>query len=433
MQGVAMAVFEDSLDPASAALAAAAALGREAAAAAAAAAARSPKEGTSVRDDGGDGESDPQVEGASLLALRLAREARGTERVLNLLACVMQEPPLALQIGALAGIPATFHYGASARDHGLTMREVLPKLYTSALPQLYVCGGASLFRGVLRAVSRFDAAAGTWQALPPMATARRLCAAAAVGSSLYVMGGEYEEVPLWYNDNIWARYRQVRSVERFEAFSGTWHDVEDMPTARAGCAGAAQNGLVYALGGRIAENVRASVERLDTALGRWERLPNFPTARSGCAAASLLGMLYVLGGKGADGQILASVERFDPSRGWWQVLPAMPTPRSACACGVLGGRLFVAGGFNGMDGLETVDAFDARSGRWEAQPPMQTRRIGAASAVAGGKLYVLGGKTGGDFSLLCERLDPAVGAWEWLPPMLERHVYCAGVAVIGCS
>lgn len=369
---------------------------------------------------------------ASLLSLRLAREARSIEKILNLLPRVMQETKLAIQIGMHAGIPATFHYGLTAREAGLTMREILPKLYDSAVPNLYVCGGASIFRGVLDAVSRYHALEGIWQTMPPMPTARRLSAAATGGSSVYVIGGEYEEPPLWYSDNTWRQYRQLKTTERFDTFTGIWHTLDDMPTARAGCAGCSQNGLVYVLGGRIVETMQSTTERLDTTTGRWECLPAMPLARSGCAASSLLGMIYVFGGKGSDGQILSAVERFDTMRGWWQMLPPMPSPRSACACGVVaGGRLLVAGGFNGTEGLNDVDIFDPFVGKWESKSPMQTWRIGAAGVCAGGKLYVLGGKTGHDRSLLCEYYDPATDTWTWLPPMLERHVYCAGTAAIG--
>jgi len=376
-------------------------------------------------------EAPEHEDAASLLSLRLAREKLTSEKVFNLLCYTMQEPEIALLIGQAAGIPAVFHYGASARDHGRAMRETLPVLYANSLPNVYICGGASIFRGVLDSVSRFDTSENTWETMAPMPTARRLCAAATVAGTLYVLGGEYEEPPLWYTDSTWRQYRQLKTAECFDPFTASWRTIQDMPTARAGCSAAAIGGMLYVCGGRIVENVRAAAERFDTATGRWERLPDMPTARSGCSAVALLGMLYVIGGKGCDGQILATVERFDPSIGWWQVLPPMPMPRSASASGAIGGKIYVAGGFNGSEGVDGVDSFDPVIGQWETQEPMQTWRIGAATAIAGGKLYVLGGKTGGDHALMCERFDPTTGAWSWLPPMPERHVYCAGAAVVG--
>lgn len=354
------------------------------------------------------------------------------DEVFNMLCLIMQDPKMALEIGKGAGIPAVFHYAATAQDHGAAMRAVLPHIYASATPSLYVCGGGSIFRGVLNSVSRFNCCIGVWETMPPMPTARRLCAAAAMGGSLYVMGGEVEEPAQWYFEGTWRQYRQLPDVERYDAFAGQWHSLEDMPTARAGCGGTATTGLVYALGGRIGENVRATAERFDAATGRWERLPSFPTERSGCVAVALFGMLYVLGGKGTDGNILSTVERFDPCTGWWQVLPPMPMPRSACACGVVANRIFVAGGFNGIEGVAAVDAFDPATGQWEAQAPMLAWRIGCATATAGGKLYVMGGKSDGDQALTCECFDPSTSQWQLLPArMPERHVYCGGGAVVG--
>jgi len=340
---------------------------------------------------------------------------------------------VALAIGRAAGILAVFQYGACARDHGLAMREVLPLLYANSPSNIYICGGASIFRGVLDSVSRFDMREGIWETVAPMPTARRLCAAAAVRGALYVFGGEFEDAPMWYTDSTWRQYRQLATTESFDAVNGVWKSLPDMPTARAGCSAAGLNGMLYVVGGRIIEMVRATAERFDSSACCWERLPEMPTARSGCSAVAVFGMIYVIGGKGFEGQILSTVERFNPSVGWWQVLPSMPTPRSASAGGAVGGKIYIAGGFNGYEGVDAVDSFDPVTGQWETKAPMQTWRIGAASAIAGGKLFVLGGKTGGDHSLVCESLDPSTGCWSWLPPMPERHVYCAGAAVVGYS
>jgi len=347
----------------------------------------------------------------------------------------LQEPEIAMLIGHAAGIPAVFYYGTSSREQGRAMRDALPKLYASAVPSVYICGGASIFRGVLDTVSRFNIDDGTWEALPPMPTARRLCAGAAAGGSLYVFGGEqegYEAIPLWYSELMAQRYQQLSTAECFDPFKGMWAKLPAMPTARAGCAAAAAGGMVYVVGGRINETIHGIVERFDTNVNRWERLPRMPTARSGCAAVSLLGMLYVIGGKGLSGHILSVVERFDPSTGWWQNVPSMHSPRSAFSAGAVGGKIFAAGGFNGVEGIDMVECFDQDVGVWETQPQMSTSRIGGTAVVAAGKIFILGGKTGGEMELSCECFDPANGVWTPLPPMPQRHVYCAGGALIGC-
>mmetsp|Transcript_23843 Transcript_23843/g.43380 ORF Transcript_23843/g.43380 Transcript_23843/m.43380 type:complete len:461 (-) Transcript_23843:48-1430(-) len=364
--------------------------------------------------------------------VRLAREKIVRERMQLLLGCTLQDPELAWLIGQAAGIPATFHYGTTAREHGRAMRGALPLLYASAVPHIYVCGGASVFCGVLQTANRFNICDGTWDMIHPMTMARRLCAAAVSGGCLYIFGGEYEEVPLWYSEGGGRRYHQLETAECFDPFKGVWQVLPPMPTARAGCAAAAIGGLIYVFCGRIGEHVRPTNERFDTNCGRWERLPDVPTARSGCSAAALLGALYVIGGKGVQGQILNSVERFDQSVGRWQRLPPMFTPRSACVSGTLGGKLYVAGGFDGIEGVNVFERFDPAIGLWEPQAQMTTWRIGAAAAVAGGKFYVLGGKNGGENALIGEVFDPGTGTWISLPPMPERHVYCAGAALVGC-
>lgn len=349
-----------------------------------------------------------------------------------LLRLTLQNLELALLIGEAAGIPASFHYATTAKDHGIAMRAALARMYAAAVPHVYVIGGASVFSGVLPTASRFNICEGTWDAIPPMATARRLCAAAVACGCLYIIGGEYEESPSWFADSPARYYQQLDTAECFDPFEGRWRTLPTMPTARAGCAAAAVGGLVYVFGGRVGESVCARTERFDINVGRWERVPNLPTARSGCAAAALAGDLHVIGGKGPHGDILTVVERFAQRLGRWQRLPPMTTPRSACMSGVLRGKLYVVGGFDGVQGVSACECFDPETSTWEQQAPMTTWRIGAAAAVARGKLYVLGGKNGGDSSaLFCEVFDPSSGSWTALPPTPERRVYCAGAAAVG--
>lgn len=384
-------------------------------------------------DTHGTGEAGATVDNAAGFAQLLQSHDKVVrERMQLLLGSTLQDPELAWLIGQAAGIPATFHYGTTSREGGKAMRGALPLLYASAVPHIYVCGGASVFCGVLQSANRFNICDGTWDMIPPMTVARRLCAAAVSGGCLYIFGGEYEEVPIWYSEGGGRKYHQLETAECFDPFKGVWEVLPHMPTARAGCAAAAVGGLIYVFCGRIVEQVRSTTERFDSVCQRWERLPDVPTPRSGCSAAALLGALYVIGGKGIHGQILNSVERFDQSVGRWQRLPPMSTPRSACVSGALRGKLYVAGGFDGIEGVNVFESFDPAIGRWEQMAEMITWRIGAAAAVAGGKFYVLGGKNGGENALIGEVFNPETGTWISLPPMPERHVYCAGAALVGC-
>jgi len=352
-------------------------------------------------------------------------------RLHALLYHIFQELDLVDIIGHSAGLWSSFCFGTTGREYGQAMRRILPSIYASAVPHVYVFGGSSVFTGVLQTASRFNIARETWDAVCPMSVPRRLCCAAVCGGKLYVFGGECEDYEFWYAEgNNADRYRQLDSVECFNPFKGTWQALPPMPTARAGCAAAVVGGLIYVLGGRISKTVQKTAERYDTGVCRWERVPDMPSARSGCAAAALMGAAYVIGGKGSRGQIVATVDRFEQSVGRWQRLPSLSFPRSAGMAGVLGGKLYVAGGFDGFDGVNVCESFDPAVGNWEVQASMLTWHVGAAAAVADGKFYVVGGKTGTD-AQVAEVFHPETGEWTALPPMPDRHVYCAGGAALG--
>jgi len=365
---------------------------------------------------------------ADLEPMEVAQEH---ERGLHMFRRSLQDPELSIKIGSFAGLLSVLNYGAAAREQGRAMREVVHLLYMEAVPHIYVCGGASMYRGVLSSVHRYSIRDNAWEVMPSLPTPRRLCAAAVCGNGLYVIGGEMEENAIFSASTHWRNYQQLATVERLSPFNGDWETLPDMPSPRAGCAAASIGSLLYVSGGRVHENVQRTSERFDIHVGRWERLPEVPTARSGCAAVSLFGLLYVIGGKGDDGQILTTMERFDPSIGWWQRMPSTSTPRSACAAGTAAGKIYVVGGFSGLEGVASVEAFDPMIGQWEEHQSMLTWRIGAASATADGKLFILGGKTEMETALQSEYMDVATGRWAWMPLMPERHVYCAGGAALG--
>lgn len=341
---------------------------------------------------------------------------------------VLRDPRYLFEIGGLSGLAAVRSFGAVAREEGMAMHSIFPHLYQAATPSVYVCGGASQFRSTLDIVVRYRTRECKWERLPPMCTSRRLCAAAVVGTSLYVFGGEDEEA--WFS-NTSRHYRQLAAVERYDTISNTWSRMEDMPTPRAGIAAIACAGLIYVVGGRVHDKVQPTAERFDAGIKRWDRLPPLRSARSGCAGASLRGSVYVVGGKGSKGSMLNSMERFDPGSGRWDEMPAMPMPRSAFACTASGNRLIVVCGSDGSEGTASVSTFDPCSNSWEEHPSTLTWRIGCAAASVAGQIFVLGGKTENDIRHTSEYFDPIDGRWHYLPPLKDRHVYCAAAAAVG--
>merc|ERR1740138_1998475 len=106
-----------------------------------------------------------------------------------------------------------------------------------------------------------------------------------------------------------------------------------MPTARSFCAAAALGTSLYVCGGHAGGPAFDTVERFDSVSGVWEAMPPMPTARFDCAAAVSAGKLYVFGGAAGQNQrqrcrqTLQAAERFDPEAGSWEELRPMPTAR----------------------------------------------------------------------------------------------------------
>lgn len=361
---------------------------------------------------------------------------------------VLQDPQLLMILVAAAGLPTARAFRAAQKVLGKELRSSMPVLYASAMPSIYVIGGACRNLGVLSSVKRLDANGEEWQNVQAMPSPRRLCAATACNGSLYVFGGEAVNlipgIPNSVNNldgmirYFWPTdgqdYMQLDSAERFDPMHGTWEVLPRMPTSRAGCAATTADGLIYVSGGRLGETVLSVFERYDPHIGRWEVLPRVPTARSGCSSVSVKGGIYVLGGKCSNGRVQGVCERFHPTFGRWEKLQPMLSPRSAFAAGVLMEVIYAAGGFNGAVGLSSVECFDPATGFWSETVAMNTPRVGGAAAVTGGCLYVFGGKSSEDLALAGESYDPTREIWTRMPPMEERQVYCAGAAAVcACS
>ncbi|CAE7722383.1 klhl12, partial [Symbiodinium microadriaticum] len=287
--------------------------------------------------------------------------------------CVFQDPQLLMMLVSAAGLPAARACRATRRALGKELQTSMPVLYASAMPSIYVIGGACRNLGVLNVMKRLDAGGTEWQPVPSMPSSRRLCAATACNGYLYVFGGEAVSVipgtgfiPNSLNtiDGMLRDYIQLDCAERFGPLHGTWEVLPPMPTARAGCAATTADGLIYVCGGRLCETVLAAVERFDPGIERWEMLPRQPTARSGCAAATAKGCVYIMGGKCSNGRVQGVAERFHPTFGRWEKLPPMLSPRSAFAAGTVGDLIYAAGGFNGSIALSSVECFDPSTGFW---------------------------------------------------------------------
>jgi hypothetical protein len=167
---------------------------------------------------------------------------------------------------------------------------------------LYVIGGSPPFGGVLSSVERAainpDGSIGPWQVTTPLTIARATQSSVAVGSNLYVIGGDNQG----FNEH---------TVERAVINSGgslaPWQTLTSTVFGRVSSASAAQDGFVYVTAGAggpfpLAES---SVERakinIDGTLGAWQMTSSLVQNRIDHATVAINGNLYVIGGLSFNG------------------------------------------------------------------------------------------------------------------------------------
>ncbi len=110
----------------------------------------------------------------------------------------------------------------------------------------------------LATVERYDPATNKWTLITSMASARLSFAAAAMGGSLYVTGGEDAA-------------GKLRSCERYDPGANTWSRIADLPEPRCEHALACLGGSLYAVGGFTPPTSPAW--RYETAAGAWVAVP----------------------------------------------------------------------------------------------------------------------------------------------------------------
>lgn len=346
----------------------------------------------------------------------------------------LSERGIALAAGSLAGPLAVEAVASASRGLAASAREVLCEVRASCPCHFYLCGGGTLDQPS-NTVERFSSATGLWEVLPPMAEARWMPAAAAVGGRLFFCGGGDGSVAF-------------ASVQVFDPTLGTWQAAAPMLVARySACAGAV-SGRLYVCGGEgSGEDVMASAERFtaeavtlvggDVVLpGAWARLPDMLERRADSAGACLLGVMYVCGGTDDEQNVLRSVERFDEVVGDWGAGPPMLQPRGGACAAVVGAarrpRLCVCGGKAGpQERLSSAECLDPLAGAWEAVAPLSVERAGAAAAAFAGSVYVFGGFCGAEVLHSVEMLAvDSAQEWVFLPPMSQGRWGAAAVALL---
>ncbi len=241
-------------------------------------------------------------------------------------------------------------------------------------------------------VEAYDPARDQWRVVAPLPLAVHHAGAAAAGGKLYAVGGL-----------VTGAFAAEDAVFEYDPGTDAWRARAALPTARGAVGIAVIAERIYAAGGFRDGVSVADFAVYDPAADVWAVLPPMPTARDHLAAAALDGVFYAVGGR-AGGQLFAALEAFDPAVGTWRTdLPAMPTARGGLMAAAAGSRLFAFGGegnaANPLGVFPEVEAYDVVARRWLRLTPMRTPRHGTAAATIGGVVFVPGGASRQGFGI----------------------------------
>ena len=221
-----------------------------------------------------------------------------------------------------------------------------------------------------------------------------------------------------------------------------WVPLRSSRIARTEVAAAAVGRSIYVIGGfASAGTPTREVERYDTDRDHWEVVEPMPIAVNHAAAVGHRGDLYVLGGytgapfslgigTGGVADATSAFFRYEPETDSWSQMPPAPSRRAAMAAAVIGDQLYVAGGADSLRALTTFEVFDFERRTWRRGPEMPLPTEHAAGAAAGGAFYVVSGRPayGAETNRFVQRYRPATEQWDRIADLTSGRGGLAAVA-----
>ena len=211
-------------------------------------------------------------------------------------------------------------------------------LLTAHGDDVYLVGGFT--DGVATGrVWRFSAKARGWSELAPMPTARGALGGAVIRDELYAVGGS----PPTFSDRPVQPYK---TLEILDLRTGRWRAGPALRYGRHHVGVAAVGGSLYVVGGRgFTDFSLAHVERFDPQTSRWQTLAPLPQGAGGLAAVGVGGDLVVVGGGDDPAEwVTGATWAYRPGAERWRRLPDLVHARHGHGAAAVGDRVYVFGG-----------------------------------------------------------------------------------------
>ena len=197
----------------------------------------------------------------------------------------------------------------------------------------------------------YDPSTDTWTALPPMAVPHAEAVGAIANGKFYVFGGV-----------SWGDTVTIATVEAYDLTLHTWSAGVPLPAPRQDAAVVlAPSGEIYVMGGLAAltdSAPQATVWAFNAASGTWRTLANLPAPRySACGAVDAKGTVYLIGGDNGSATV-TTVFAYNAASNTWSQVASLGTAREGQGCAtVADGRIVAAGGFDGALFTQSAEAY----------------------------------------------------------------------------
>jgi N-acetylneuraminic acid mutarotase len=286
-------------------------------------------------------------------------------------------------------VPAvTAQLASWALNSALSRCVVLP---AASAGSLIVAGGeegsGAISQGIFDVSTSNGAATQVGDLLGPLEDA----AAVVLGGKGYVFGGGDGSAPV-------ATAQQLANLGSAQPTTAAATLLGSLPLARAGDAAAVIGNTVYVIGGDDGTMPVAAV--LATTDGvHFVTVATLPKAVRDAAVAVAGGRIYVFGGLGASGDPVDTVQLIDPAAHRATVVGALPEPLAGAAAVTLGGVVYVAGGETAShagatpSAVGTVWAWLATSSRAVPAGHLAAPVAYAGVTVIGSTVWVIGGES----------------------------------------
>jgi uncharacterized lipoprotein NlpE involved in copper resistance len=156
--------------------------------------------------------------------------------------------------------------------------------------------------------------------------------------------------------------------------------VATLPITVRYAAVAALGSTIWVIGGEHGSHAVRAIQRIDTTTGRASVVGNLPTPRSDATAAVVAGHLLVAGGRDSSGHAVPTVDQLDPANGTVKTVAQLRSPIADTASVVSGNTVYLIGGEVSTAPVASVQTVTVRS--VPNQPATTASPVSSASASA---------------------------------------------------